>query len=504
MKATIELRDEINTKIHGLTTRHKQDLQKKFSFMVPHAYFTPAYRLGRWSGKVHFFTFGGVTYINLLDEIIPILVEQGYELEVDDQREQWDFDLPKSIDADYFRDKIWPEGHEQAGEEIVLRDYQVEAINQFLSEPASIQELATGSGKTVLTAALSSLIEKSTFIPARTIVIVPNKDLVTQTEADYKNLGLNTGVYFGDRKEYDRQHTICTWQSLERLNKRYKDGESDLSLESFSQGVMGLIVDEVHGAKANVLKGLLTGPFANIPIRWGLTGTVPQNDIDSISLRISIGKMIGQLKASTLQEEGVLANCHVKIMQLEDQTISDSYQRELTELTSSKDRLDELASIIDAVSDSGNTLVLVHRIKAGEGLLGRLRHKDVVFVKGAMKGADRKHEYDGISTGDNKIIIATYGVASVGINVPRIFNMVMIEPGKSFIRVIQSIGRGLRKASDKDEVQIYDICSTAKFSKRHLRDRKKIYGEAEYPFSLKKYKWKGQEIDWRKVFEKSS
>ena len=99
---------------------------------------------------------------------------------------------------------------------------------------------------------------------------------------------------------------------------------------------------------------------------------------------------------------------------------------------------------------------------------------------------DRKDEYDEVATAKNKVIIATYGVAAVGINIPRIFNLVLIEPGKSFVRVIQSIGRGIRKAEDKDFVQIWDITSTAKFAKRHLTARKKWYREANYPFTIEK------------------
>ena len=89
----------------------------------------------------------------------------------------------------------------------------------------------------------------------------------------------------------------------------------------------------------------------------------------------------------------------------------------------------------------------------------------------------------------NKVIIATYGVAAVGINIPRIFNLVLIEPGKSVVRVIQSIGRGIRKAKDKDFVQIWDITSTCKFAKRHLTHRKKFYKEANYPFTIEKLDW---------------
>jgi len=114
---------------------------------------------------------------------------------------------------------------------------------------------------------------------------------------------------------------------------------------------------------------------------------------------------------------------------------------------------------------------------------------DVVFVSGATKAVDRKEEYDEIATSTNKIIIATYGVAAVGINIPRIFNLVMVESGKSFTRVIQSIGRGIRKAEDKDHVEIWDITSNCKFARRHLTKRKAFYKEANYPFSQEKLEW---------------
>jgi superfamily II DNA or RNA helicase len=112
-----------------------------------------------------------------------------------------------------------------------------------------------------------------------------------------------------------------------------------------------------------------------------------------------------------------------------------------------------------------------------------------VFVSGATKAKVRQEEYDEIAVSDGKIIVATYGVAAVGINIPRIFNLVLIEPGKSFVRVIQSIGRGIRKAEDKDHVQIWDITSTCKFARRHLNKRKVFYKEANYPFTAEKLEW---------------
>ena len=151
-----------------------------------------------------------------------------------------------------------------AGQPIKLRDYQVEIVNNFLKNPQCLQEIATGAGKTLMTASLSSLVEPY----GRSIVIVPNKSLVSQTEADYQNMGLDVGVYFGDRKEWNKTHTICTWQSLNILMKNSKD--SEITIGDFLDGVVCVMVDEVHMAKADALKALLTGPMANIPIRLSL------------------------------------------------------------------------------------------------------------------------------------------------------------------------------------------------------------------------------------------
>lgn len=484
MKCKIILKDEVNCKVDGLDLQTRRKCEQKLKFFLPYARHVPAYKLGRWDGCVGFFTMGGNTFVNALSHIIPILQESKYDFEVEDNRNKWDLKF-NEITEDHFADRVWPEKHPAAGKPVILRDYQVDIINKFITNTQSIQEIATGAGKTLMTAALSNLIEPY----GRSIVIVPNKDLVTQTEADYINLGLDVGVYFGDRKDFGKTHTICTWQSLNIMEKRFRDGEQDWGLDEFSEDVVCVMVDEVHQAKADVLKKLLTGPFRNVPIRWGLTGTIPKADHERLSLEVSLGEVVHQLAASELQDQGVLAQCDVNILQLQDSVNYGNYQSELTYLTTDKNRLDYLSDVIANMAETGNTLVLVDRIKAGEGLVERLGD-DVVFISGSMKSKDRKDEYDEVSGATNKIIIATYGVAAVGINIPRIFNLALLEPGKSFVRVIQSIGRGIRKAQDKDSVQIWDITSSAKFSKRHLTERKKFYKEANYPYRVEKVNYK--------------
>jgi superfamily II DNA or RNA helicase len=474
------IKDEVNIKLDGLSVETRRKIANKLKYDLPYARHMPAYKLGRWDGTKTFFGIGGTGYLAHLDVILPIIENDGYEIEVEDLRPTHNFSFA-TVTENYWADqgKTWPKGHPDAGKPIVLRDYQYDVINKFLENPQSLQEVATGAGKTITTATLSHLCEPY----GRTMVIVPNKSLVVQTEEDYRNLGLDVGVYFGDRKELNRTHTICTWQSLNVLDKKSYD-EDTLSLAEFADGVNAIIIDEVHQAKADVLTKLLTQNFKNCAIRWGLTGTVPKEAWEFQSILASIGPVINNVSAFDLQEKGVLAQLDIQILQTTDVQVFRNYQEEYSWLVTDPHRITWIAEKIKKISEAGNTLVLVNRIDTGEKLINGI--PDAVFISGAVKLDDRKEEYDEIKTSDNKIIVATYGVAAVGINIPRIFNLVLIEPGKSFVRVIQSIGRGIRKAEDKDFVQIWDITSTCKYAKRHLTERKKYYKDAKYPFTITK------------------
>ena len=486
------VKDEVNVKIEHLDLDTRKALVKKFKYEDPTARFRPAYKLGRWDGTVSFFGLGGTTYVSLLSQVLEDLENRNYYIEVEDLRTSPSLEFSK-ISEDFWGNQTWPVGHRFAGEKIRLRDDQVEVVNKFLENPQCIQEIATGFGKTITTATLAKICEKY----GRSITIVPNKSLVEQTEEDFINCGLDVGVYYGDRKDYNKTHTICTWQSLNILDKKSHDNDDIIGLAEFLEGVSCVMVDEVHMAKAEVLKNLLTRNLANAYIRWGLTGTVPKEDFEFQSLRVSLGEVVHRVAAHELQDKGVLAQCHVNVIQTAEWKEFSGYAEELKYLVTDKDRMSWISTLIKGISETGNTLVLVDRIECGEflqahlsGLFSVLKEEpDVAFISGKIKTKDRKAEYDEIKTATNKIIVATYGVAAVGINIPRIFNLVLMEPGKSFTRVIQSIGRGIRKADDKDFVQIWDITASTKYAKKHLTERKKFYKGAQYPFEIQKVKY---------------
>ena len=481
----IVIKDEVNVKIENLDLDTRKSLVKKFKYEDPTARYRPAYKLGRWDGTVSFFGLGGTTYLSMLPQVLEFLENKNYYIELEDNRSVFDLKFDQ-ISGDFWGEKSWPKGHRFEGSPIRLRDDQVDVINKFLENPQCIQEIATGFGKTITTATLAKICEKY----GKTVTIVPNKSLVEQTEEDFINVGLDVGVYYGDRKELGKTHTICTWQSLNILDKNSKNREENdeiLTLAELLEGVRCVMVDEVHMAKAEVLKKLLTHNLSHAPIRWGLTGTVPKEDFEFQSLRASLGEVVHRVAAHELQEKGVLAQCHVNIIQTAEWKEFGSYAEELKFLVTDSDRMRYISNKIQSIAQSGNTLVLVDRIESGEFLTENLT--DAVFISGRVKTKDRKEEYDEIQIADNKIIVATYGVAAVGINIPRIFNLVLLEPGKSFVRVIQSIGRGIRRAQDKDFVQIWDLTASTKYAKRHLTARKKFYKEALYPFELQKVKY---------------
>lgn len=483
MKCVITLLDEVNCTVKGMEPPTVRKCVNALKFEVPNARHLPSVKLGRWDGKVSFFSVGGGTQIGMLDRVLPIIEAENYEIEVVDLRPKFDFNLPL-IDKDAVSDCTWPTNHPtHPNKPIQLRDHQVELINNFLQNPHGIQVAPTSAGKTLTIAALCRQVENL----GRTIIVVPNKQLIGQTLEDFKMLGLDAGVYYGDQKDWHKQHTICTWQSLDRLNKDSKPTkkdpkESDENIAAFSKDVVAIICDECHQADAAALKTILTKVFSKVPLRWGVTGTMVKEEYKALSITSSLGPVINTLKAADLQEAGVLSNCEIHIIQVQDDHKFGSYHDEHNYLVNDPDRIEMLSKFIDNVSLTGNTLVLVQNIPTGKKMAELLPNS--VFISGSVKVSDRNDEYAEIATNDNLVIIATYGVASTGINVPRIFNLVLLEPGKSFIRTIQSIGRSLRRASDKDFATIYDVCASTKYSKRHLTERKKYYKEQAYPFQV--------------------
>jgi superfamily II DNA or RNA helicase len=188
------------------------------------------------------------------------------------------------------------------------------------------------------------------------------------------------------------------------------------------------------------------------------------------------------LETSSLQELGILSQCDVKIIQMVDTREFTNYPAEYSYLVGDEDRLVYVANLITSLT--GNVLVLIGRKETGKVLQSMIPGS--VFLSGATKSKDRREHYDEVAISNSKVIIATSGIAAVGIDIPRLNHLIIFEAGKSFVRTIQSVGRALRTAFDKNHATIWDICSTCRFSKRHLTNRKKFYNDQKFPFNIQK------------------
>lgn len=473
-KCKITFLDEVNAKVQGLDRRTAKQCEEELSYMLPHAYHMPAYKLGRWDGKTKFFkSQSGNTYISMLERIVPIIARAGYQVEFDDLRKP-SFSI-EPITTELFADKEWPEGHPAEGQPIMLREDQVKSVNIFLENRYGLMCLPTSYGKTITSAAICYKLGDF----GRTLTIVPSTSLVEQTLEDFINVGMDVGGIHGTRKEYEHQHTVTTWQSL---NKIFQSKDMEL-IERIVSDLSLVLVDECHQAKdATVLKDMLCAFLNDVPYRLGLTGTIPKEDYQSQSIISSLGDLIHHVPVKAMQEMGFIARCDVHKIVTKDTVKFKDYASESAYLSKEPTRLQFVAEAVENIRQQGNTLILVNSIDAGKTLKEMI--PDSEFVYGQTKQKDRTSTYKGVNSEETTVIIATYQVASVGINIPRIFNLVTIESGKSFVRVIQSIGRAIRVAKDKNFARIFDISSDSKYSKKHLKERVKYYDEMEYPHDL--------------------
>lgn len=495
----IRLLDEVAAVVVGLHGDHSEYLYNKYAVPAPNHFFNPRFKLGQWDGKIHYFHKTGKTYVYLLEEILPTLIQFGYKVTIEDLRSA-DKVEPILITETVYSHIV----HAETNQSTILRDYQVKGINQLLTYGCGILLACTGSGKTLVTATLCDSYGK---LGIKTLTIVPSQDLIRNTKKDYIHYQLDVGEYSGALKDIDHQHVVSTWQAL----------KNNLAIIHQFQMV---VVDECHLAKGAVLTKILTDQSSKILYRFGVTGTLPKDPSDLMAVHVALGPVRATIEAHELMDRGILATLHIDVLQLEEDLWDEHQQFCQNDVVGSKPptyvqfkdgyfpdfmseksfihrnttRNEWIASCILAKQDkkTGNVLCLVDSISLGRELAGFI--PGAMFVNGqdVKKPAKRQEIYDLFRTRNDLVVFATVHIAGTGLNIPRINYLFTIDIGKSFIRVIQGIGRSLRIAHDKTEVSYTDICSDLKYGKKHLKTRTNYYDEA-------KYLWKKYKIDYAKM-----
>ena len=282
--AKLVIHDEVNVQFKGLDPETLSTCQNELTYYVPGYVHMAKVKLGWWDGRIRLMQQSGFTYFNLIQYIDPILVHEGYDIVIEDNRTWVDTvsDKLEYIDDTYLSDFV-----DREGKPITLWKHQVKAVNTAIEQGQGVLELATGAGKTIICGIMSRVWSPH----GRVVVIVPTIDLILQTHYEFKSrVGVDAGIWYGDRKERG-DVTIATWQSLDHFPELFNE-------------VICVIVDEVHQAKAKVLSDMLSGPAANVPFRFGCTGTLPKEDLFRKQIEATIGGHIYVVRSKYLQDLG--------------------------------------------------------------------------------------------------------------------------------------------------------------------------------------------------------
>lgn len=469
--------DEVNCRVGGLLSHHLDHFYEEYGKRPPHFFFDKRYKMGKWDGKLRFFTKTGKTYILLLEEIIPQLQTLGYRVTLNDKRTGV-FSKVADIDENYFSHIVDP----KTNKPIVFRYYQVEALNALFKEGTGILLASTASGKTFINSCLVDCYGKQNH---KTITIVPSTTLVEQTKRTFQLCGLDTGEYSGSNKDINHTHVVSTWQALNR--------NPDI-IQAFTV----VVVDECHQAKAAVLKKLLIDYGTHIVHRFGLTGTMPSDATDALTIKCAIGPLRYKIKSKELIERSFLSSVDIEIIQLQENVPNNYFATFLIErkhLQMSEERIQWIADFVyemsQMYSERCNTLCLVNTV-----LLGRTLAKlipNAIFMSRDMNQDDRLVVFNAFGKQENLVVLATVQLLGTGVDISRIFNLVFVDAGKSFVRVIQGIGRGLRLADDKHHIKAFDICSNLKYSEWHMKQRIKFYKQEQFPYKKRNVEYIEQE-----------
>lgn len=461
-----------------------QELSEHFSFFAPGYKFQPLYRKKLWDGKIRLFNrltneLNAGLYLRLKD----FCMNRGYTLTM---REDDTYGLPNTKN---------PINHMELmryinnlGLPFEIRDYQYDAVAYGIMNKRGVLQSPTGSGKSLIIYTLLRWYLDNH--DENILIVVPTTSLVEQMFSDFKSYGFDSEkechiIYSGKDKNTEKRIVISTWQSIYKLKKDW--------FEQFGC-VFG---DECHGFKAKSLSSIMN-KCTEAQYRYGTTGTLDGTQVNRLVLTGLFGPVKKVITTKDLQVNKTLADLDIKIIMLKyDKEIrqafgNKTYQEEIDWIVQHEPRNKFITNL--ATTQKGNTLVLFQYVeKHGKILFDMIEDKSsnkVFYVSGETDTSDREAIRGIIEKQKNAIVIASLGTFSTGINIRNLHNIIFASPSKSQIRVLQSIGRGLRKSDDGRDTKLYDIAddlhwhSRQNFTLQHCAERVKIYNKEQFKHKI--------------------
>lgn len=486
-KLSVEKYDEVNIKIFcepGI----RYELQEYFTFQVPGARFMPQVRNRYWDGKIRLYNIATqLLYGGLLPYVRQFCYDRGYELDVDSELFDNEFSVKEASD---FSRKILTN--------MEARDYQLEAVAHALRTRRALLLSPTASGKSLIIYLLCKYMQQ---LNKKCLIIVPTISLVYQMKTDFEGYGCEDKIRVitgtedkGWRNSIDDPFVITTWQSIYKMPKPW-----------FNQfgAVMG---DEAHNFKSKSLTSIMT-KLESCGYRFGFTGTLDGTQTHKLVLEGLFGAVKKVTTTAELIDKGTLADLNIKCIVLgypdaiRELHKKDDYKTELDYIVTNQSRNTFIHNLV--LSLKGNSLILFQYVdKHGKVLYNnlideKLSDRKVHYVSGEVSGQERESIRGLVENAKNDIVVASYGTFSTGVNIVNLDNVVFVSPSKSRIRVLQSIGRGLRKGSEKQKATLYDIADDLSWKSRnnytleHFAERVKYYNDEKFDYKIYQVKLNG-------------
>ena len=482
----ISKKNEVYLRLTDVEPSIAAELNDFFTFEVPGFKYMPAYRSKMWDGKIRLYNIvTGEIYVGLLPYIEEYLNNngEGYEFAdgITSKR-----DVARSVVQGFVRG-LRPTLN---GKRIEVRDYQLDAIAHAIATNRSLLISPTASGKSLI---IYCLVRYYQMMELKTLILVPTTSLVEQMYKDFEDYGWSSGtycqkIYQGHDKKVTKDVVISTWQSIHRMPRQY--------FRQFG-AVFG---DEAHLFKAKSLTGIMT-KLDTCKYRFGLTGTLDGTQTHRLVLEGLFGKAKYVVTTKELIDDKTLANLKIDCIILkypnEDrQIVKDfEYAAELEYIVTKAERNTFVCDLVGHLS--GNTLVLFQFVEKHGNILydiirGKYKDRKVFFVYGGVDTDTREEIREIVENEKNAVIVASYGTFSTGINIRNIKNIVFSSPSKSKIRVLQSLGRGLRQQGGNKTLRLYDISddlsfdSKLNFTLRHFKERLNIYNDQKFDYEIRR------------------
>jgi superfamily II DNA or RNA helicase len=499
-----------NDKILTLVSATEMEIEQlnlTFEKEVANAKWDPRVKKGWWNGKISYFKSNRYLPSGLWNEVVDLSRTYNFDLKITGIERKFDKDISLESVQEWVKEK-WE------GAKMQPRDYQIDTVFNIIKYQNCLAELATSAGKTLITyMTIAYLLE--TGKSRKVLMIVPTVDLVVQGTEDFYQyneescrLKLDIQQIFAGSVIREKSNVVIgTYQSLVKKDKAYFD-EFDT-----------VIVDETHKAKSTSIKTILE-KCENATRKFGLSGTIPKpGTLDRLTLMAYTGPVISNIRADFLIEQGHITPCEVYVIEMDYATTevkeafrtlfqrSEEDRKRLLNMEQnyaiqSEERLEFITDLI--LKNKKNSLVLFYRIEYGQKIYNRLREKTsrrVLYIDGGIDKDVREHYREDLEDGEGKIMIASYGTFSTGINVKNIHTVYLTESFKSEVIIRQSIGRGLRKHEDKDKLVIVDFVDDYRVPRfqnylyKHSIARQAIYAEQNFPYSIKK-------VDLSRIYNK--